>query len=74
MSDECVIDLFEYFNIGAKANDLKSTIKLTCLPLYIKNTAYWTCSMFIVENTNLKFEEVKYALKTKFASSARNGM
>ena len=73
-SDECIIDFFEYFNMVAKANDWLSNIKLTYLPLYLKNTAYRMYSMLIAENPNLTFEEIEDIFKTKFVSPARNRM
>uniref|UniRef100_A0A2S2NW23 Retrotransposon gag domain-containing protein n=1 Tax=Schizaphis graminum TaxID=13262 RepID=A0A2S2NW23_SCHGA len=72
--DECVLEFFEYFNVVAIANDWTSQIKLTYLPLYIKNSAYKLYKTLIVNNSKLTFDEIERIFKDKFASPARNRM
>lgn len=72
--DECVLEFFEYFNVVAIANDWTSQIKLTYLPLYLKNSAYKLYKTLIMNNLNLTFDEIEQIFKDKFASPARNRM
>lgn len=72
--DECVLEFFEYFNVVATANEWSSQIKLTYLPLYLKNSAYKLYKTLTINNVNPTFEELERIFKEKFASPARNRM
>ncbi|XP_029348561.1 uncharacterized protein LOC115035063 [Acyrthosiphon pisum] len=72
--DECVLEFFEYFNVVATANEWSPQIKLTYLPLYLKNSAYKLYKTLTINNVNPTFEELERIFKEKFASPARNRM
>jgi len=72
--DECVLEFFEYFNVVSTANEWSPQIKLTYLPLYLKNSAYKLYKTLTIDNLNPTFDEVERIFKEKFASPARNRM
>lgn len=72
--DECVLEFFEYFNVVATANEWSPQIKLTYLPLYLKNSAYKLYKTLTINNLNPTFDEIEQIFKEKFASPARNRM
>ena len=72
--DECVLEFFEYFNVVATANEWTPKIKLTYLPLYLKNSAYKLYKTLVINNPNPTFDEIERIFKEKFASPARNRM
>jgi len=72
--DECVLEFFEYFNVVSTANEWSPQIKLTYLPLYLKNSAYKLYKTLTIDNLNPTFDDIERIFKEKFASPARNHM